>query len=52
MRPFYLDRMVALLIRFLEQNKGLLSKRATEKEFVALSASEIKRIESKYQSIF
>lgn len=46
------DRMVALLIRFLEQNKGLLSKRATEKEFVALSASEIKRIESKYQSIF
>ena len=46
------DRMVALLIRFLEQNKGLLSKRAIEKEFVALSASEIKRIESKYQSIF
>lgn len=46
------DRMVSLLIRFLEQNKGLLSKRATEKEFLALSASEIKRIESKYQSIF
>lgn len=46
------DRMVALLIRFLEQNKGLLSKRAIEKEFLALSASEIKRIESKYQSIF
>lgn len=46
------DRMVALLIRFLEQNKGLLSERAMEKEFVALSASEIKRIESQYQSIF
>jgi len=46
------DGMVALLIRFLEQNKGLLSKRAIEKEFVALSDSEIKRIESKYQSIF
>ena len=46
------DSMVALLIRFLEQNKGLLSKRAIEEEFVALSASEIKRIESKYQSIF
>jgi Fic family protein len=46
------DRTVALLIRFMEQNKGLLSKRAIEKEFVALSASEIKRIESKYQSIF
>lgn len=46
------DRMVALLIRFLEQNKGLLSKRVIEKEFLALSASEIKRIESKYQSIF
>jgi hypothetical protein len=35
------DRMVAVLIRYLEQNKGLFSKRATEKEFVALSASEI-----------
>lgn len=46
------DRMVALLIRFLEQNKGSLSKRAIEKEFVALSDSEIKKIESKYQSIF
>lgn len=46
------DRMVALLIRLLEQNKGMLSERAIEKEFVALSASEIKRIESKYQSIF
>ncbi len=46
------DKMVALLIRFLEQNNGVISKRASEKEFVALSASEINGIESKYQSIF
>jgi len=28
------DKTVALLIRFLEQNNGTLSKRAREKEFV------------------
>jgi len=46
------DKMVALLIRFLEQNKGSLSKRSLKKEFMALSALEIKEIESKFQSIF
>jgi hypothetical protein len=30
------DRMVALLIRFLSQNKGRLSKRALGKEFAEL----------------
>lgn len=46
------DKMVAMLIRFLEQNMGLLSKRAIEKEFAVLSSTEIKEIESKFQSIF
>ena len=46
------DNLIALLIRFLEQNKGLLSKRAWKKEFEALSDSEIEDIENKYRSIF
>ena len=46
------DNLVALLIRFLEQNKGRLSKRARTKEFEALSDSEIEEIEEKYMSIF
>ena len=46
------DNLVALLIRFLEQNKGALSKRARIKEFEALSDSEIEEIENKYRSIF
>lgn len=43
------DKMVALLIRFLEQNNGKLSKRAIEKEFSALTAEEIKEIEHNYE---
>lgn len=46
------DKMVALLIRFLEQNKGTLSKRARESEFIALSPAEIKEIESKYRTFY
>lgn len=46
------DKMVAMLIRFLEQNKGTLSKRAREKEFKALSVDEIKEIERKYRLFF
>ncbi len=46
------DNLVALLIRFLEQNKGILSKRARTKEFEALSDSEIEEIENKFISIF
>jgi hypothetical protein len=45
------DKMIALLIRFLDQNKGVLSKRAKEKEFVKLSESESKEIEEKYKTI-
>lgn len=46
------DKMVALLIRFLRQNNGTLSRRAKEKEFNVLSDSELKAIEDQYKSIF
>ncbi len=46
------DNMVALLIRFLEQNKGELSKRALEKEFVMLTAEEGIDIEKRYIDLF
>ena len=45
------DRTVALLIRFLEQNNGKLSKRAKEKEFAKLKKEEITGIEEKYEEI-
>jgi 2'-5' RNA ligase len=46
------DKMVSLLIIFLSQNKGILSRRALEKEFVGLEHSEVQMIESKYKEIF
>ncbi len=46
------DSMVALLIRFLEQNNGELSKRAKEKEFVLLTTEEVKDIENRYNNLF
>lgn len=46
------DKMVALLVRFLEQNNGVLSKRALEKEFSALKKEEVKAIEAQYKVIF
>lgn len=46
------DKMVALLIRFLEQNNGSLSKRAKEKEFTALTEEEVKEIEDNYLVYF
>ncbi|WP_111709085.1 Fic family protein [Lutibacter citreus] len=46
------DKMVALLIRFLEQNQGLLSKRAQKNEFVELTADEIISIEGQFKEIF
>ncbi|NOY49412.1 MAG: cell filamentation protein Fic [Chlorobi bacterium] len=46
------DRMIALLVRFLEQNEGKISKRAKEKEFNALSKQEIDAIEKNYRLIF
>jgi hypothetical protein len=46
------DKMVATLIRFLDQNSGSLSKRAKEKEFVLLTEDEVKEIEERYQVYF
>ena len=43
------DKTVAMLIRFLEQNKGKLSKRALEKEFSVLTDDEVKEIEENFQ---
>jgi Fic family protein len=42
------DKLVATLIRFLEQNQGTLSKRAREKEFALLTPEEIAQIEQQY----
>lgn len=46
------DKMVALMIRFLEQNNGSLSQRAKEKEFAVLTEKEVKEIEENYQVYF
>jgi hypothetical protein len=46
------DTMISLLIRFLEQNDGALSKRARGNEFKALSINECDAIEKLYTSIF
>lgn len=46
------DKLISVLVRFLEQNQGVLSKRAKEKEFSMLTEREIKRIESTYTEIF
>ena len=46
------DSLVALLVKFLEQNDGVLSKRAREKEFSELSESEVDSIEKLYNEIF
>lgn len=46
------DKQVALLVRFLEQNQGKLSKRARDKEFAALNDDETSAIEDSYKRIF
>jgi Fic family protein len=46
------DKMVAMLIRLLEQNNGTLSKRAQEKEYKDLTSEEITQIERQYKDIF
>jgi Fic family protein len=45
------DKLVADLVRFLEQNNGTLSKRAITKEFSMLNESEIHDIETQFQGI-
>ena len=46
------DKTVALLIRFLEQNNGKLSKRAKMREFDVLTDEEIGQIENNYDALF
>ena len=46
------DKMVALLVRFLDQNNGTLSHRARKKEFSELTGEEIQQIENQFKSHF
>jgi len=46
------DNLMSLLIRFLEQNNGKLSKRAMSSEFKSLSPDEGQRLETLYATIF
>ncbi len=46
------DKLISILVRFLEQNQGMLSKSAKEKEFNALSQIEVEQIEAEYKSLF
>jgi Fic family protein len=46
------DKMVAVLVRFLEQNKGVLSQRALKKEFSELEEKEIEDIHQQFAEIF
>ena len=46
------DKLIAWLVRFLEQNNGLISKRAQENEFKMLESKEIEVIEAEFKSIF
>ena len=46
------DRIIDLLILFLTQEKGILSKRARQKEFKSLTETEITTLEKKYAEIF
>lgn len=46
------DKLVSVLVRFLEQNQGVLSKKPREKEFSKLTEREVIRIESAYTEIF
>ena len=46
------NKTTNLLIRFLSQNNGKLSKRARNKEFIQLEDDEVRVIEKKYHEIF
>lgn len=46
------DNMVSLLVGFLEQGEGQLSKRSQKKEFSGLNEMEIHEIEDKFKDIF
>jgi len=46
------ERLIDLLIMFLAQNNGKLSKRARSKEFQALTKQEIEGLENRFTEIF
>jgi Fic family protein len=46
------DHMIDLLINFLNQNQGKLSKRARAKEFAKLSEKEVTSLEAKFSEVF
>lgn len=46
------DRLIDLLIRFLLQENGILSKRARRKEFSSLTETEMATLEKKYVEIW
>lgn len=46
------DRLIDLLIRFLIQENGILSKRARRKEFNLLTDNEVLTLERKYAEVF
>ena len=46
------DKMVAMLVRFLEQNSGDLTNRASKNEFKKLAPEEINLIEKQYKLVF
>jgi hypothetical protein len=46
------DHMIDLLINFLNQNQGKLSKRARTKEFAKLSEKEVTSLETKFSEVF
>jgi len=46
------DKLVSMLVRFLEQNGGTLSKRTKVNEFPELKDDEVEKIESAFQDIF
>jgi len=46
------SKLVSMLVRFLEQNGGTLSKRARLKEFPELKDDEVGKIESAFHDFF
>jgi len=46
------SKLVSMLVWFLEQNGGILSKRAKAKEFPELKDDEVEKIESAFQEFF
>lgn len=46
------DKLISILVRFLEQNQGVLSKRALQQEFKDLATEEVNRIQEEFASVF